>query len=104
MEGDAEPRRVRPRGTQQTCRLFRRRADLARQIVGAALAYREAQKQAEGWRFADQPDRHGLLQDLLQLVGAVEGEIGDIVIVKRGMDRMACLDRMHEMQVRLGQY
>ena len=95
---------MRPRGTQQIRRFLDGRTELARQIVGAALAHREAHEKAESGRFADQPDRHGLLQDLFQLVAAVEGEIGDIVIVKRRMDRMTRLDRVHKMQLRLGQY
>ena len=78
-------------------------SELARQVVGAALRHSEAHEQAERRRRADQPDRHGLLQDFLELLGAVEREIGDVVLVIRGMDRVARLDRVHEMDLGAGQ-
>ena len=99
MKAQPEPRRVRPRQAQQLGRLGDRDAELARQVVGAALLDREAHEQAQHRRRADQLGPHRLLQDFFQLVLAVEREIGDAVLVKRGVDRRARLDRVHEMHL-----
>jgi hypothetical protein len=90
---------VRPRQGQQLSRLGNRDAELARQIVGAALPDREAHEEAQHRRRADRHGPHRLLQDLFQLVSAVEREIDDAVAVKRDMDRRARLHRVHEMQL-----
>src|SRR2546421_12918864 len=74
---------MRPGRAQQIDGLLQRRAKLAREIVDrSTLRQGEPHKKAQSRRVADQPDRYGLLQDLGQLVGAVEREVGHAVAVK----------------------
>ncbi len=85
---------------QQPRNLAGRRAELAGQVVDRrTLRQRQPHEQSERWRVADQPDRHRLLQDLGQLIGAVENEIGDAPAVERFADRRARLDRVHEVDL-----
>jgi hypothetical protein len=97
---DPEPRGVRPRRAQQPGRLVGRRAELARQIVDCpTLRQSQPHQQPQGRRVADQSDRHRLLQNFRQLVGAVEREVGHIVTVKGVADRRPRFDRVHEMDL-----
>ena len=94
---------MRARGAQQRRRLGDVHAELAREIVGAPLRHRETHEQAKRRRRADESDRHGLLHDFFELLGAVEREIRHAVLVERGVDRVTCLDRVHEMHLGLRQ-
>jgi hypothetical protein len=60
----------------------------------------QAHEQPKRQRIADQPDRHRLLQDFGQLIGAVEGKIGDAPAVEGFADGRPGLDRMHEVDLR----
>ena len=100
MKGDAETGGVRPGRAQQLGRLVERCAELAGQVVDrAALGQGEAHEQTQHRRIADEPDRHRLLQDLRQLVRAVEREIGHAIHVEGVADCRPRLDRVHEMDL-----
>jgi ornithine decarboxylase len=65
-------------------------------------APRKAHEEAESRRRADEPDRHRFLQDLGELVGAVEREVAYAMAVKRLADCRPRLNRMHEMALPKG--
>ncbi len=104
MERDAEPRRMRAGAAQQLGGGGGRDPELARQIVERAAArHRDPHEQTQGRGVADKTERHRLLQDLGQLLGAVEREIADPMDAKGLADRRPRLDRMHEMDLGLRQ-
>jgi hypothetical protein len=74
---------MRPRRAQQLGRFVERCAELAGQVVDrAALGQGETHEQTQHRRIADEPDRYRLLQDLRELVRAVEREIGHAMDVE----------------------
>ncbi|MNI60874.1 hypothetical protein D3C73_1161140 [compost metagenome] len=84
------------RGQQQGGGLIRGDAELARQGIGGAVrrhAHAHDQVQIVGLA--------GGLEDLVQLVMAVQHEGAHAVIGIGGLDRAAALDRVHEGQARV---
>ena len=101
MKGNAETSGVRPRRTQQLDNLTERRTELPRQVEDRIpLRQGQPHEQPKRRRIADQADRHRFLQNLGQLVGTVECEVGHVVLVKGLVDRRSRLDRVHEMDRR----
>ena len=78
MERNAEPCGVRPGRPEQLDGFVERRAKLAGQVIDRVAARQgKPDEEPQYRRVADQPDPHRLLQDLGELVGAVEREVGD---------------------------
>ena len=93
---------MRTGGAQQLGRQRGRGAELAGQVEHRrTLRQRETHDQAE---FAGHAGRGDLVQDLRQLLGAVEHEVAHAMPRPRLADRAACLDRVHEMDRGVGEH
>ena len=96
MERDAEPRRVRPRGTQQRRRVVGVGAEFS--ATGRARRRPSAARGARPGRASPRtPVAVDSVEDLRQLAGTVEHEVAHAMARPRLADRAARLDRVHEV-------
>jgi hypothetical protein len=102
MERDTQARGMRTRGTQQRHGVIRLRAEFARQVQhGTALRQRQPHDQTEVARDCGRPR---LLKDFRQLNVAVEHEVAHALPRPCLTDRAARLDRVHEVNARIGEH